>query len=58
VSKTHAREHKLFAGKLEKGELGFGERAVMLSFRADGGDYRDWQEVEAWARSIAGELRT
>jgi menaquinone-dependent protoporphyrinogen oxidase len=58
MSKTQAREHKLFAGKLEKAKLGFGERAVMLAFRAAEGDYRDWQEVEAWARAIAGELRT
>jgi menaquinone-dependent protoporphyrinogen oxidase len=57
VSKTRARGHKLFAGKLDKGELGFGERAVMLAFRAAEGDYRDWHEVEAWARAIAGELR-
>jgi menaquinone-dependent protoporphyrinogen oxidase len=58
VSRTQAREHKLFAGKLDKGKLGFGERAVMLAFRAAEGDYRDWQQVEAWARAIAGELRT
>jgi menaquinone-dependent protoporphyrinogen oxidase len=57
VSKTRAKGHKLFAGKLDKRQLGFGERAVMLAFRAVEGDYRDWQEVEAWARAIAGELR-
>jgi menaquinone-dependent protoporphyrinogen oxidase len=57
VSKTQAKGHKLFAGKLDKGKLGFGERAVMLAFRAAEGDYRDWEEVEAWARAIAGELR-
>jgi menaquinone-dependent protoporphyrinogen oxidase len=57
VSKTHAKGHKLFAGKLDKGKLGFGERAVMLAFHAAEGDYRNWQEVEAWARAIAGELQ-
>jgi menaquinone-dependent protoporphyrinogen oxidase len=57
LSKTQAKGHKLFAGKLDKGKLGFGERAVMLAFRAAEGDYRDWREVEAWARAIAGELR-
>jgi menaquinone-dependent protoporphyrinogen oxidase len=57
VSKSQATGHKLFAGKLDKGKLGFGERAVMLAFRAAEGDYRDWQEVEAWARAVAGELR-
>jgi menaquinone-dependent protoporphyrinogen oxidase len=58
LAKTRTRGHKLFAGKLDKGKLGFGERAVMLAFRAAEGDYRDWQEVEAWARTIAGELRS
>jgi hypothetical protein len=29
----------------------------MLAFRPVEGDYRDWDEIEAWARAIAGELR-
>jgi menaquinone-dependent protoporphyrinogen oxidase len=57
VSKTHAKEHRVFAGKLDKSALGFGERAIMLAFRATEGDYRDWDEVAAWARAIAEELR-
>jgi menaquinone-dependent protoporphyrinogen oxidase len=57
VSKTQANGHKVFAGKLDKGKLGFGERAVMMAFRAAEGDYRDWDEVEAWTRSVAVELR-
>jgi menaquinone-dependent protoporphyrinogen oxidase len=57
VAKTHAKGHKLFGGKLDKGKLGFGERAVMLAFRPVEGDFRDWDEIEAWARAIAGELR-
>ena len=57
VSKTHAKEHRLFAGKLDKSKLGFGERAIMLAFRAHEGDYRDWDEVAAWAKAIAVDLR-
>ena len=56
MSKTHARGHKLFAGKLDKAGLGFGERAVMLAFHAAEGDYRDWDEVATWARDIAQEF--
>src|SRR5258706_12536035 len=41
-SKTQGRGHKLFAGKLDKGGLGFGEGAVMFAFRAAQGAYRDW----------------
>jgi menaquinone-dependent protoporphyrinogen oxidase len=57
ISKTRARGHKLFAGKLDKHALGFGERAVMLAFHADDGDYRDWEEIALWARDVAQELR-
>jgi len=55
--KTNARDHSLFAGKLDKGRLGFGERALVLAFRAAEGDFRDWAEIEAWTREIAEALR-
>jgi menaquinone-dependent protoporphyrinogen oxidase len=55
-TKTAARDHRLFAGRLDKSLLGFGERAVVLAFRAVEGDFRDWEEIEAWAREIAGSL--
>lgn len=32
---TRAREHRLFSGKIDRQELGFGEKAVMMAFRAD-----------------------
>jgi menaquinone-dependent protoporphyrinogen oxidase len=57
VAKTGAREHHVFAGKIDKAKLGFGERAVMLAFRAPEGDFRDWDAIAAWAASIAGALR-
>jgi menaquinone-dependent protoporphyrinogen oxidase len=55
--KTGARDHRLFAGRLDKRLLGFGERAVVLAFRAAEGDFRDWEEIESWAREIAETLR-
>lgn len=58
VSSTGAREHRLFAGKIDKDALGFGERAVMLAVRAPDGDYRNWDEIDAWAREIAAALRS
>lgn len=56
VDATAARGHVLLAGKLDKGKLRFGDRAVVSAFRSPDGDFRDWEEIEAWARSIAADL--
>lgn len=52
------REHRLFAGKLDKNTLSFAERAVVLAVRGAEGDFRDWDEITAWARGIAKTLQT
>ena len=49
-------EHRVFAGKIDKSELGFGERAIMIAVRAPDGDFRDWDEIAAWADGIADAL--
>jgi len=53
---TKARGHRLFAGKIDKGKLGFGERALLLALRVPEGDFRDWAEIAAWATMIAGAI--
>lgn len=53
---TGARSHRVFAGRLEKESLGFGERAMVTAMRAPLGDFRDWAAVRAWAEEIADEL--
>lgn len=53
---TGAREHRVFAGKIDKRTLGFAEKAVMLALRAPEGDFRDWEAVRQWAESIAETL--
>ena len=55
-AKTKAVEHRLFGGKLDKGLLSFGERAVVHAVRAPEGDFRDWEEINRWAASIADVL--
>jgi menaquinone-dependent protoporphyrinogen oxidase len=53
---TGAIEHRLFAGRLDKSELGRLERAMVRMVRAAEGDYRDFGEVSQWAAEIADAL--
>jgi menaquinone-dependent protoporphyrinogen oxidase len=56
VERTHAREHKLFAGKLDTSKLGLLEKAAVRGAHASEGDHRDWDEIDRWAEQIAGQL--
>ena len=51
------RGHQVFFGVLDPGRLGLGERALrkLPAGRAllPEGDFRDWAQIEAWARGIA-----
>lgn len=53
---TKAREHRLFAGHLDRSHLGLAERAVVRAVHAAETDSRDWQAVDRYASEIAGEL--
>lgn len=53
---TSAQEHQVFAGKIDKSLLGFAEKAIMVAVRAPEGDFRDWDEITAWANGIAEKL--
>jgi menaquinone-dependent protoporphyrinogen oxidase len=53
---TRARNHRVFAGKLDKGSLGFAEKAIVLALRAPEGDFRDWDDIRHWADGISREL--
>jgi menaquinone-dependent protoporphyrinogen oxidase len=56
VETTNAREHKLFAGKLDLSKLGLLEKAAVRGAHASEGDYRDWDDATRWATEIAAEL--
>jgi len=47
-----AVDHQVFEGKLDRSGLGFGEKLMASSVRADPGDYRPWDAVLEWARWI------
>jgi menaquinone-dependent protoporphyrinogen oxidase len=53
---TNARGHRVFAGRLDRHRLGFGEKAVVLALRVADGDFRDWDAIDAWSAQIAEEL--
>jgi menaquinone-dependent protoporphyrinogen oxidase len=53
---VHAREHKIFAGKLDKSTLNWCEKIAVRCAHASEGDYRDWQAIDEWAGTIAQEL--
>lgn len=54
---TGAKGHQIFVGKLDKSELGLGERLTVKMVKAPYGDFRDWEAIRAWAREIGNELR-
>jgi menaquinone-dependent protoporphyrinogen oxidase len=56
LATIHGREHRLFGGRLNKDGLGWTERAIVRMVNSPWGDYRPWDEIEAWAESIAREL--
>jgi len=56
VALLNPREHRVFAGALGLDQMGFAERTIIKMVRAPYGDFRDWDEIKAWAREIAQEL--
>jgi len=57
VAATGAREHRVFAGKLVRRQLGFADKAIAVALRVPDGDFRDWPEIRRWAAGIAEALR-
>jgi menaquinone-dependent protoporphyrinogen oxidase len=51
-----AREHRVFAGSLDRSKLGFGERAIIGMVKAPYGDFRSWPTITAWGTGIARTL--
>jgi menaquinone-dependent protoporphyrinogen oxidase len=53
---TRAREHRMFAGKLDRHNTRGLQRAGLSLFRSLEGDFRDWHAIRDWSQSIAGQL--
>jgi menaquinone-dependent protoporphyrinogen oxidase len=56
MGRTGARGHRTFVGKLDKAELGYGERLIVRAVRAPTGDFRDWAAITRWAAEITEGL--
>jgi menaquinone-dependent protoporphyrinogen oxidase len=56
VERTHAREHRIFAGRLDRDRLGFAEKAVVSVLRVQDGDDRDWDQIDTWGAQIATDM--
>jgi menaquinone-dependent protoporphyrinogen oxidase len=54
MARSGARGHHVFAGRLDKADLGLAERAIVNVVRAPYGDFREWPEIRSWALEIAG----
>lgn len=57
LKRTHAVSHRLFAGKVDKRQLGIAEKAIFAVVRAPEGDFRPWPAITEWAMVIADTLR-
>ncbi|HXM58470.1 MAG TPA: flavodoxin domain-containing protein [Candidatus Dormibacteraeota bacterium] len=51
-----ARGHRAFGGALDRGRLNLAERLTTRVVRAPEGDFRPWEEIDAWADAIARQL--
>jgi menaquinone-dependent protoporphyrinogen oxidase len=56
TDEVHALGHHVFGGKIDRDTLSLPERAVVKALHVEDGDYRDWDEVERWAGSIADSI--
>lgn len=56
VKKIKPRAVALFGGKINAQQLSLEDWLLNPSLRVEAGDYRNWNEIEAWARAIAKTL--
>jgi menaquinone-dependent protoporphyrinogen oxidase len=56
-ARTHAIDHRVFAGSLDRARLGVVEKAIISVVRAPDGDFRSWEAVTEWASGIARRLQ-
>lgn len=56
--RINPRDHKTFAGRLRPRELSLRERSIARLGGAVEGDFRDWDDIRDWARSVARDIES
>lgn len=56
LDRLQPRGFREFDGRLDRGDLGLRERAIVSLVSADDGDYRDFDEIREWAGHISRNL--
>ena len=51
-----ARDHRVFFGAIDPDGLSLKERLIVRGVKAPVGDFRDWDQIERWAKEIAAAL--
>jgi len=46
----------MFAGTLDAGKMNFVERSLTTLMKVPTGDFRDWDAIAAWAKTLAGKM--
>jgi len=46
----------MFAGTLDTGKMNFIERGLTSLIKVPTGDFRDWDAIAAWTRTLAGKM--
>lgn len=49
-------DHRTFDGVIDRGALSVAERLIVKAVKAPQGDFRNWDEIDSWAQTIAGAL--
>jgi menaquinone-dependent protoporphyrinogen oxidase len=57
ADRIQPRAIAVFHGAVDASKLTFLEKWMLNNVKAPIGDYRDWEEITAWATAIAGELQ-
>lgn len=56
VSRLGIRDNIIFAGRINLDSLGRIEQMLTSAMKVAGGDFRDWDAIDAWADGIAHDL--